>query len=277
MDWVNRMNEAMEYVENNLLCGINNDEISKIMACPFSTFQRSFIQITGIPFSEYIRNRKLSRAAFELKNTDEKVVDIALKYGYNTPDAFSVAFKRLHKISPSEAAKDNVKLTFYCQLHFELTIKGVNKMDYKIIKKEPFKVIGRRRTTPYGAGTWAIVKGDGSYEAIKDLCGHVFDLGLCFGFGEDGSNDYMCGVQWDKEDIEGYESYTYEPATWFVFEAKGKISDYVLNSLWQQINCEFLPQSKYKKSGQPTIEKYISWDEAADMCDVEIWIPVSLK
>lgn len=277
MDWVDRMNEAINYVENHLNSEIDSEDIEKIVACPFTIFQRSFNQITGFSLSEYIRYRKLTCAAYDLQNTDNKVIDIALKYGYESSDAFSVAFKRLHGVTPSVVRKNNVKLTFYCRLYFTLTIKGVNKMDYKIINRKSFKVIGRRRTTPYGAGTWAIIKNDGSAEAMKQLSGHMCDLGLCFGFGEDGSNDYMCGIEWDKEDIPEFESYIYPDATWLIFEADGKISEQVLNSVWQRINHEFLPQSKYRKSGLPTIEKYILWDDVADISKVEIWIPVAIK
>jgi AraC family transcriptional regulator len=173
-------------------------------------------------------------------------------------------------VSPTAAKNNGAKLTFYCRLYFALTIKGVERMDYKIMKRESFKVIGRRRTTPYGAGTWAIVKSDGSADAMMELSGHLCDLGLCFGFGADDSNDYMCGIEWEKEDIPGFESYIYPEAEWLMFESEGKISDQVLNSTWQRINHEFLPQSRYKKSGLPTIEKYIEWDDAADSCKVEI-------
>ena len=150
-------------------------------------------------------------------------------------------------------------------------------MDYRRISREPFKVIGRRHTTPQEGGTWAIIKSDGSAERLKALSGHPCDLGLCFGFGEDGSNDYMCGIEWEKEDIAEFESYIYPAATWLIFEATGKISEQVLPHVWQQINHEFLPQSKYKKSGLPTIEKYILWDAAADICKVEIQIPVTAE
>lgn len=150
-------------------------------------------------------------------------------------------------------------------------------MDYTIIEKEPFKVVGIRRTTPYGGGTWAIVKSDGSNERINEISGRFYELGLCFGFGPDGSNDYMCAVEWDGDDIEGLDSFTYPSATWLKFEAQGTISGQTLGSVWQRINHEFLPQSKYDKCGLPTIEKYIAWDEALDTCNVEIWIPVDVK
>jgi AraC family transcriptional regulator len=277
MDWVDRMNNVIDYVEDHLNSDIDYEEISKIMCCPFSVFQRSFTQITGITLSEYIRNRKLTCAAYELQNTNIKVIDIAMKYGYESSDAFSVAFKRLHGVMPAMAKKPDVKLAFYCRLYFALTIKGVYKMDYRKVEREQFKVIGRRMTTPYGGGTWAIVKSDGSADTMKELSGHLCDLGLCFGFGEDGSNDYMCGIEWNKEDIPEFESYVYPTTTWLVFEASGTIVGNTLGNTWQRINREFLPQSIYKKSGLPTIEKYVEWDETADICKVEIWIPVAKK
>lgn len=277
MDWVDRMNDAVGYVEDRLCDVIDPEQISRIMACPFSVFQRSFNQIAGISLSEYIRFRKLTCAAYDLQNTGDKVIDVALRYGYQSADAFSVAFKRLHGVSPAMVRKPGVKLTFYSRISFALTIKGVFKMDYELVERKPFKVIGIRRTTPYGGGTWAVVKGDGSYEEMGRLSGHICDLGLCFGFGEDGSNDYMCGIEWEKGDVPGFESFTYPATTWLRFEADGTVSGQVLNHTWQKINQEFLPQSKYKKSGLPTIEKYVQWDDAADLCKVEIWIPVAEK
>lgn len=277
MDWVERMNHAIDYIEKNLSCEVDEKEICRIMACSFAMFQGTFTQITGIPLSEYIRRRKLTCAAYDLQNTQQKVIDIAMKYGYQSADAFSVAFKRLHHVSPADVRKPGIKLTFYCRLHFALKIEGVDKMDYTVIERAPFKVIGVRRTTPYGGGTWAVVKSDGSNEAIKERCGYFYDLGLCFGFGEDGSNDYMCAVEWNKAEVEGLESFRYPAATWLKFEASGTVSGQTLGNVWQRINHEFLPQSKYRKSGLPTIEKYVSWDEAADTCFVEIWIPVAAK
>lgn len=276
MDWTARMNRVMDYVEEHLCGEILERDIAKIAACPYSVFQASFSQITGISFSEYVRRRKLTCAAYDLQNTDEKIMDIAVKYGYQSADAFRVAFKGLHHVSPATVRKNNVKLTFYCRLHFDITIKGVEKMNYTIAEKDSFKVLGIRRITPYGGGTWAIVKSDGSNEKIKEISGKFFDLGLCFGFQEDGSDDYMCAVEWDGESEEGFDEFTYPPALWLIFEAKGAISDNVLGNVWNRINNEFLPNSKYKKC-MATIEKYVLWNEAEDFCKVEIWIPVEKR
>ncbi len=198
MDWTNRMNLVMDYVEEHLCDDIMESDISRLAFCPYSAFQTSFSQITGITFSEYIRRRKLTCAAYDLQNTD---------------------------------------------------------------------------ITPYGGGTWAIVKSDGSNDKIKEISGKFFDLGLCFGFQQDGSDDYMCAIEWDGDAVEGFDTFTYPAATWLIFEAKGAISDNVLGNVWNRINNEFLPGSKYKKC-MATIEKYVYWNEAEDACHVEIWIPV---
>lgn len=276
MEWADRLNRVMDYVEAHLTEDIDERAISRIAACPFSLFRKVFDQTAGVPFSEYLRRRRLTLAAYELQNTDQRVIDVALKYGYSTPDAFRVAFRRLHGISPSEARKPGAALSFYCKLRFEFKIRGVDRMRYVFKRRGPFQVIGIRRTTPYGGGTWAVVKQDGSSEAIRALSGRFFDLGLCFGFGEDGSNDYMCAVEWEG-DAAGFDAYRYPESDWLCFRAQGPISENTLGDAWRRINEEFFPQSRFVKGGHrhlPTIERYIRWDEAADDCDVEILIPV---
>jgi len=190
MDWVERINMVVDYIESR----IENEEpideiaISKIAACSYGLFQGSFTQISGISLAEYVRRRKLTLAAYDLQNTNARVIDVAMKYGYQSADAFSVAFKRLHGISPVDSKKPNNKLTFYCRLRFALIIQGVDKMDYTIIERDTLNVVGIRRTTPYGGGTWAIVKSDGSNHKANKLFGKFYDLGLCFGIGSEGSN-----------------------------------------------------------------------------------------
>ncbi|GJM80005.1 AraC family transcriptional regulator [Paenibacillus sp. HMSSN-139] len=276
MEWILRVNQVMDYAEEHLCDLIDEQEISRIAACSFALFQGAFTQMTELPFSEYIRRRKLSCAAYDIQNTDEKIIDIAMRYGYLSADAFTVAFKRLHGVTPIQARNPGVKLSFYGRLRFTLTMEGVDKMDYKVTERSRFKVIGIRRVTPHGGGTWSVVQSDGSNEAIRTLCSRALDLGICFGFDELGRNDYMCAIEWDREDVPGFDSYIYPEGTWLKFEANGSITGQTLGNVWKRINTEFLPQSKYEKSG-PTIEKYAAWDEAADTCKVEIWIPVQLK
>lgn len=276
MQWVDRMNEAINYIEQHLADEINAEEIRRIMACPYSVFQRSFGPITGIQLSEYIRNRRLSCAAYDLQHTKERVLDIAVKYGYHSADAFASAFKRMHGVTPQEARQQNVNFKFYPRLTFTFRITGGEEMNYKVLNKDCFDVLGIRRTTPYGGGTWGIVKSDGSAVRLEKMTGHPCDLGLCFGFDSEGNDDYMCGCEYAGEDIEGFDRYTCPASTWLVFTAKGNISKGVLGETWKRIYGEFMPQSEYRQRDLPTIEQYILWDDEKDLCHVDILIPVEI-
>jgi AraC family transcriptional regulator len=148
-------------------------------------------------------------------------------------------------------------------------------MDYREIKEGSFKVIGIRKTTPYGGGTWGIVKSDGSLEKMQEINnGKPVELGLCFGFGEDGSNDYMVGIKYDGNNIPGYDVFEYPEKDWLIFEAKGKVSENILGETWTKIYEKYLPESKYKQADLPTIEVYKKWDEKNNDCEVEIRIPI---
>lgn len=99
-----------------------------------------FSFLAGISLSEYIRCRRLTLAAFELKNSDAKVIDVAIKYGYNSPDSFSRAFQNLHGITPSEARSSSHSLKAYSPMTFQLSIQGGHEMNYRIEEKNHFKL-----------------------------------------------------------------------------------------------------------------------------------------
>ena len=135
INWVERLNYALAYIDNYLCDEIDFDEISRITACPIETLQRFFVLNTGITLTEYIRRRKLHEAFNELKITDNKVIDIAIKYGYDSPDAFSVAFKRIYGVSPSTARSDkNIMAQPFLRMIFFLSINYIQ--EDKIMKKE---------------------------------------------------------------------------------------------------------------------------------------------
>ncbi len=274
MDWVDRMNRAMDYLEAHLTEEIDPKVISLVMASPFSAFQRSFGPITGVSLAEYLRRRRLTQAAYDLRNTDMRVLDVAVKYGYDSADAFAAAFRRMHGLTPQEARKPEANLKFFARITFTLQLTGVTEMNYRTVEREPFGVLGVRRTTPHGGGTWAVVKGDGWMERLQAAGQHPFDLGMCFGFDAQGNNDYMCAIEYEGADVAGFDRYEYPKTTWLVFSAKGAISEGVLGQTWKRIYGEFLPQSQYRQLDLPTIEQYIAWDDGADACHVDIWIPV---
>ena len=133
MEAIDRLNQAIQYIEENLNDGIDYNEISKITLSPISAFQRFFCLTTGMALSEYIRRRKLSLAASDVLHTNEKIIDIAVRYNYESPDAFSVAFKRTYNVSPSFARKNKVMLEPFHRLYYTLSVKYI-KGDVKMKK-----------------------------------------------------------------------------------------------------------------------------------------------
>lgn len=275
MDWVERMTAVIDYLEQHLETDISKAEISRIAACPYNVIQRNLVQVSGITLTEYLRRRRLTAAAADLQKGGAKVIDIALRYGYESPDAFRVAFKRLHGIGPNEARRKNAQFKFFSRMQFTLAILGVKEMKFRSIEKDAFNVAGIRRTTAQGGGTWAIVKEDGSLKRMEQAAGNEFvSIGLCFGFDDQGNNDYMCGYECRGEVSSEFESYACPKARWLVFEACGTISSNVLGNTWKRIYSEFLPHSNYQQLDLPTVERYLEWDIGKDSCRVEIMIPV---
>lgn len=148
MDTLERFNAALAYIETHLDGVIDGKEISKITFYSPYQFQKIFTAMSGIPLSEYIRNRRLDRAAFDLQNTDETVGAIALKYGYDSPTAFNRAFQRLHGIAPSRIRTEKgLQLKAYPPMQFQLCIKGATVMKYRIVEQKAFRLVGYKLPT----------------------------------------------------------------------------------------------------------------------------------
>jgi len=134
MDWVQRMNLVLDYIENNLDGEIEENKIAELSASSKGMFQRIFSSLTDMSLSEYIRKRRLTQAALDIQNTDEKIIDIALKYGYNSADAFSFAFKNFHGVTPSDAKKSEIQSFYPLNFKIMLSVKGGNDMQERVIE-----------------------------------------------------------------------------------------------------------------------------------------------
>lgn len=277
MDWIQSLQKAINEIEKNLLEDIDSRIIAESVYSSNAHFQRIFSIITGMTIGDYIRSRRLSLAGQELSTRGGKVIDVALKYGYDTPESFTKAFVRFHGITPSTARTLQHRLKCFDPLSIQISIRGgFNmsriEMNYKLMEKDGFRVVGRRRVTPQGGGTWPLAREDGTVARLEALqTGKPF-LGLCFGFGGDGSNDYMVGMELDG-DLAGLESYTYPKHSWLIYELSGKVSENVLGNAWWYVNEELLPNLGFMKGGLPTIESYLEWNNEEDRCKVEIHIP----
>ncbi len=173
MSWLERMNLAVEYIEENLNGEISIEDVAKITCCSKYHFHRVFYSCFNVTFSEYIRRRKFTLAAVDVINGQEKIMDIALKYGYESPNAFTRAFRNIHGVNPSEVRLSQVKLTTYNRVFLSSEAIGVEKMNYKIVEKPSFKVVGKSKSFEFddfaknGQKFWKEYVGSGEY---KDLC-----------------------------------------------------------------------------------------------------------
>ncbi len=205
MEWLDRMNRAMDYIEENLEDGIDVGRAAKMACCSTYHFQRMFSFITNVPLSEYIRRRRLTMAAFELQNTNVKVIDLALRYGYESPEAFSRAFSKLHGVTPIAARAKGVFLKAYPRMSFHISIKGDDEMNYRIEEKEAFEVFGLELQTNVVEGQcykdipafWESCAKDGRDVALAKAAGkkpnELLDAGVTYGHNPNGDMKYMIG------------------------------------------------------------------------------------
>jgi AraC family transcriptional regulator len=288
MDSLEKMNEALTYIEVNLATDIDFKEVVRLACCSEYHFRRMFSFLAGITLSEYIRHRRLTLAAFELKDSNVKVIDVAIKYGYNSPDSFTRAFQSLHGVTPSEARNNGYSLKAYPRMTFQLSIKGGSEMNYRIEDKEAFRIIGIKKRVPiifHGvnpeiASMWESLDGE-TINKLKKLSS-VEPLGLLsastnFSEGrmeEKGELDHYIGVATTKECPDNLAQLDVPASTWAVFEAVGPFPD-TLQNIWGRIYSEWFPASNYEQIGGPEI----LWNENKDVTSPtfksEIWIPIS--
>lgn len=290
MDSLKNMNAAMQYIEENLTHEIDFKEVAKIAYCSEYHFKRMFSFLAGISLSEYIRCRRLTLAAFELKNSDAKVIDVAIKYGYNSPDSFSRAFQNLHGITPSEARSSSHSLKAYSPMTFQLSIQGGHEMNYRIEEKEPFQIIGITKRVPIVfngvneeiASMWKSLNPE-AIQTLKSLSNMeptgIISASTNFSEGrmeEKGELDHYIGVAKTKDCPEQFAQLEVAASTWAIFEAVGPFPE-TLQNVWGRIYSEWFPSSNYELAEGPEI----LWNEQKDISSPnfksEIWIPVLKK
>lgn len=280
MDWLDSMNKAVEYLEANITEKLDIEKVAKIALSSTFHFQRMYHMITGVTIDEYIRRRRLTLAAQDII-AGEKIINVAYKYGYGTPEAFTKAFRKMHGISPSAARELGVNLKAYPKLTFHISIKGDKDMNYKIVDKRSFTVIGKQRRITMVDGEnfkqvpefWNDCMKNDSYDWIKSKAGKLGVLGICKDFGKDEFN-YMIGVEEIKDTLpRGYVSATIPAATWAVFESVGALPE-AIQDLTRRIFTEWLPSTGYEHDCAPELEVYPEGDLYSSDYKCEIWIPI---
>ena len=292
MEWLQRMNDALEYIEDNLTEEIDFAIVAKKAFCSSYNFQRMFSFITDITLAEYIRRRKLTNAAFELQNSDIKIIDLALNYGYDSPISFTRAFKSMHGITPNQARKEGIILKAYPRLSFQITIKGVSEMNYRIETKPAFQVYGVEgifenqdafTTIPKfwtkfcESGDWEeMTKSLGkeligsNEEGIHAICGYRKISDTVFPY-------MICAFKNSTSKTDGYTIVDVPESTWAIFTSekhgKDKVTE-VTQKLNRRIYTEWFPNSQFDMIEGFDLELYKG---DGDRCYEEIWIRVKAK
>lgn len=284
MNWVKIIEDAIEYIEGNITEDLTVGRIAEKVNTSAFYFQKGFSMLCGYTVREYVRMRRLSIAGEELLSSDVKVIDLAMKYGYDSPDSFTKAFTRFHGSTPTDVRRSGAMLKSFAPLHIKLTLEGGSTMEYRIEKKKAFKVMGISKDFSYeNANTdipqfWNEVFIQAEERPVMGMYGVCFD--------EEMAGDkfkYMIADDYDAEKAEkrGLDVHEIKAHTWSVFPCRGAMP-LPLQEVNRRIFSEWLPASSYEIAEGYNIEYY---SDPADFklgtqdpeYYTEIWIPVKEK
>ena len=273
MNYINELQEAINYIENNLDKDINFEIVAKEVGMSTFYFHRIFSAIIGISPTTYIRNRRLTLAAQEISKNNENILDIALKYGFESHEAFSRAFKTFHGIVPKMAKLNGNELKNFSRANINFKTDPGNILSYRIENREIIKVsalfrnfnIENKEDIP---NYWEELKENGIIQIISENYNKNL-LGICIGTQCDFEYKYGIGIELkeDKDINNKMEIIEIPKSTWVVFKCEGQ-DEKDINKLWSRIYKEFFVTSSYKQCLDIDFELY-------DDKNTEIWIPIS--
>jgi len=292
MEWAERLNSVIDYVESNLASEIDTEEVMKRACCSGSHLQRMFNIACGITLGEYIRRRRLTVAAIELSSGNTRVRDVAGKYGYNSPEAFSRAFRQVHGITPRAACTQGVQLVSYSRISFHVSVEGGNDLNYKIVRKPAFDTVGkaRRFTAVNGRNLIEIPKFwdeltlnkdlDILYELTGGKPGPVTGgdrLGVVFHVHTE--EGFMYGIAMEKigDTVpEGFEVIHVPESTWAIFDVVG-ITPYALRPVRRRIYGEWFASTGSKRDNNRYMEVYFPGADWIPGYHSQIWVQLKTK
>lgn len=268
--------EAMTYIEDHLTENITMQEVSDVAHYSHFHFQRLFQMLTGTTMGEYIRQRRLSMAAQDLITGDTKIIDLAYKYQYESPEAFTRAFKKLFQVTPSDVRKNHMSVKYYPKLSVQVQLKSESPLKYRLVDKGPLYLIGFQRTftaEEIVAGHAYPAYWDAMKSQMTDLLrGHNQTMRIGAGRyrTEDSSLYDACIGCFTRREEEA--NVVIEATKWCVFYGEGPLSG--LHNLWSRIFLEWFPKTSFQHSGMTEVEVFPQGDTASPDYRYEVWIPV---
>ena len=282
---IKAFNETMKYIEETLTGRIDVRKIALLSGYSYPLFSRMFSIMVDYPLSEYIRFRKLSCAAIDLRETDEKIIEIAFKYGYESQDSFSLAFKKFHGHTPKEVRKGSA-FQIFSPIRLSLSVEGGKNMDIKIMKKSAFKVAGVAERVEEGGdfpNVWDKLFKKVSEEKLESL-GNGQSYGACYEIEKNEKENpeskytvsYMAG--YDVQNIDkakdlGLSILEVPEAEYAVVKLKGIVPN-CIHKGWKYVTGMFFPEQSYRHAGTPDFEVYSEGDMYSPNYEMELWVPI---
>lgn len=286
MDFIQNLQKAIEYIEDYILEPITYEDVAKQLHLSSYHFHRTFSMVTGMTVNEYIRKRRLSMAGQEISMSNMKVIDVAFKYGYESPESFTKAFSRFHGITPNLAKRAGAKLKSFNRLLIKIKLEGGNVLDYRIETREGFKLLAKVKKFRNDivsesdnneiADFWKESGNNGTFSILEQHAVSSDMYGLCAPISKENTHfDYGIGVVYTGGSIpEGFSEWEVKPTLWAVFKCIGDNPD-CIGETWNRIFKEFLPGSEYQMLDDTDFELYS--DNLQSDCFCEIWIPVKKR
>lgn len=285
MEWTEAVREAISYMEKHITDDITmHDVADHVHVSPFY-FHKGFQILCGYSVTEYIRNRRLSLAGQELLTNDLTVLELAMKYGYDSPDSFTKAFTRFHGHSPSDVRRNKTMIKDFAPLELTISLKGGYTMEYRIAQKEAFTVLAVSKEFSYKNAKQDIPlfwQEHFASENGKYVCG-MFGINIDPQMDDERFEYLIADIYNPTADVlEGLVVKTIPAFTWAVFPCKGALSQ-SLQTVNTRIFSEWLPaQQDYEFAAGYCVEMYDAADKYPDGTDdenyyAEIWIPIKKK
>ena len=270
--WIEGFQESIDYIEENLSEALDIEKIARKAALSPFYYQRIFGAVCGMSVGDYIRARRMTLAAQRLTSTEEKVIEVALAYGYDSPDSFAKAFGRFHGITPSQAREPGTRLRSLAPMRIKLTMDGGNMLEYSITEKAPFTIVGVKRRFNSDTSYQEIPKyweewmqqGEkrpvmGTFGVCVDMIGKNFDYWI--------ADLYF---PWE-ENPEGCETRVIPGSLWAQFPCTLETLQAVNTKIWS----EWLPSLRgYQLAEDCEIEVYLPSEDGSGEIKTAIWVPL---
>ncbi|MFF0201275.1 GyrI-like domain-containing protein [Streptomyces sp. NPDC005017] len=281
-----RLNQALDHLESCLDRDIDMTEVARIAAVSEHHFRRLFSTLAGMPLPVYVRRRRMTLAAAEVLAGERTLLDVAVRYGYGSGEAFARAFRSVHGVGPAEARRLGSVLTAQPRMSFRVVVEGSTTMRYRIVEKEPFRIVGRKARVPLvhegvneaaaahleSLDQRAIARmkelSDREPEGILSAAVHLTDSRE-----DDAEVDYWIGAATGTQATAGELDALDVPAgTWAVFDDHGPYPS-ALQELWRDVFTQWFPSNPYVSRPGPELLRTRPV-ETGEATASQLWIPV---